>query len=60
MDAHVPLNERVTVKYERVDEHRYKVSVTPIDRLQWRVGYAPDMKAAVKLAQELAIEDYRG
>ncbi|MEU6586283.1 hypothetical protein [Nocardia sp. NPDC046763] len=48
-----PLSERVIVKFERV-ENRYRVSVTPIDRLQWRVGYAPDMKAAVQLARELA------
>ncbi|MGW4356111.1 hypothetical protein ACWELJ_28895 [Nocardia sp. NPDC004582] len=54
MGTQAPLSESVTVKFERVEEHRYKVSVTPIDRLQWRVGYAPDMKAAVQLARELA------
>ncbi|MGV9667634.1 hypothetical protein ACWDUL_26085 [Nocardia niigatensis] len=53
MKTHPPLSERVIVKFERVDD-RYRVSVTPIDRLQWRVGYAPDMKAAVLLAHELA------
>ncbi|MFE2996785.1 hypothetical protein ACFXG4_17420 [Nocardia sp. NPDC059246] len=53
MKTDAPLSERVIVKIERV-ENRYRVSVTPIDRLQWRVGYAPDMKAAVQLARELA------
>ncbi|GAB2514325.1 hypothetical protein [Nocardia sp. NPDC004722] len=53
MKTHAPLSERAIVKYERV-EGRYKVSVSPIDRLAWRIGYAPDMKAAVELAQELA------
>ncbi|MEV6097362.1 hypothetical protein ACFXPS_33850 [Nocardia sp. NPDC059091] len=53
MKTDAPLSERVIVKFERV-ENRYRVSVTPVDRLQWRVGYAPDMKAAVQLARELA------
>ncbi|MEC3917858.1 hypothetical protein [Nocardia sp. CDC160] len=52
MNAHAPLNERAIVKFEHLED-RYKVSVTPIDRLNWRVGYAPDMKAAVQLAHEL-------
>ncbi|MEC3953146.1 hypothetical protein VMT65_08920 [Nocardia sp. CDC153] len=52
MNAQAPLNERAIVKFEHLED-RYKVSVTPIDRLNWRVGYAPDMKAAVALAHEL-------
>ncbi|WP_405494198.1 hypothetical protein [Nocardia sp. NBC_00511] len=53
MKSHVPLSQRATVKFERVED-RYKVSVTPLDRLDWRIGYAPTMKAAVELAHELA------
>ncbi|WP_162958585.1 hypothetical protein [Nocardia yunnanensis] len=48
-----PLHERAIVKYERV-EGRYRVSVTPADRLSWRTGYAPDMREAVELAHDLA------
>ncbi|APA98998.1 hypothetical protein [Nocardia seriolae] len=53
MKTHQPLNQRAIVKFEHLED-RYKVSVTPIDRLSWRVGYAPTMKAAVELAHELA------
>lgn len=52
MEDRIPFAQRAIVHYEEQGTG-YRVSVSPADRLQWRVGFAPTMVEAIDLAHRL-------